>query len=366
MQDSKKKSTSARLLKFLKVLKRKSKKTLKKMKIKPVLAFTSALFAALIKKPIKKMASVCSSSWRVLIVIIPLFLLIYYPIGGLLINNTTKRLDAEIKPTTALESNTINMIAFIIDDEVNQKLWTPNLPFFFPSYFLNNMPSMQLGIISTLGNFSSAFAQLSGHQTTIKDQPLSEVAKRLNTPGTVWLFSPDSTLSTAPSANSQYRHARKLLISYNKSLIAGTSAFQKNYPDLILLLRKINQDISSNTQNLEKFIREESPYFFGTRPSRPFFFHQGKIYAYFMILRALSHDYKEIIVTNNLYPIWTQMLKSLEEGSRLSPMIVRNGDLNSLTAPNHLAHLALFSLSAQKHMKDIILTLEEKSAANAN
>jgi hypothetical protein len=292
--------------------------------------------------------------------------MVYYPIGGLLINDTSKRIDAIIKPGTALESNTLNMMAFIIDDEVNQKLWTPNLPFFFPSYFLVNMPNMQLGVISALGNFSTAFSRIPGHQTSLKDQPLSQIAKRLNYPGTIWLFAPDSTLSTAPSANSQYRQARRLIIAYNRSLVAGTSTFNKNPSDLTFLLRRINQDITASNRTLEKLIREESSNFFGSRPSGPFHFHQGKIYAYFMLLRALGMDYQGIIVGSDLYPTWVKMLKHLEDGSNLSPRIVRNGDMNSITAPNHLAYLSLHTVSAQKYMLNIISTLEGKTVLDAN
>lgn len=124
-------------------------------------------------------------------------------------------------------------------------MWTPNLPFFFPSYFLDNMPAFQLGMFDTLAKFSSGFAERTGNLVMADDLPhhLQEAAVLLKYPGTVWMFSPTNRLLPAPSANTQYRKARKHLIKFNAALADGSEVWYKNPEDLTLLLNRARSDL---------------------------------------------------------------------------------------------------------------------------
>lgn len=97
--------------------------------------------------------------WNTLVLLLAALVFLYYPIGGLLISNIDRTTDYEIDEKHPEQSSSVEMISFLVNREVNEKIWTPNLPFFYPSYFLDNMPNFQLGIFDALNKFTSSFAK---------------------------------------------------------------------------------------------------------------------------------------------------------------------------------------------------------------
>lgn len=195
-----------------------------------------------------------SSWWHVILIAFAALVFLYYPIGGLMVSSIDTNTSYEIKEPETNQSATVDMMAFIINREVNEKMWTPNLPFFFPSYFLDNMPAFQLGMFDTLAKFSSGFAERTGNLVMADDLPhhLQEAAVLLKYPGTVWMFSPTNRLLPAPSANTQYRKARKHLIKFNAALADGSEVWYKKPEDLTLLLNRARSDLWKNaTRQLE-------------------------------------------------------------------------------------------------------------------
>ena len=89
-----------------------------------------------------------------------------------------------------------------------------------------------------------------------------------------------------------------------------------------------------------------------------FYYNQGKVYAYYLLLKSLGHDYKNEIVKYGQYQNWITVIKSLEEASQIQPIIIRNGKLNSIIAPNHLSYLNSYILKAQNNIYKIINKLK--------
>ena len=176
--------------------------------------------------------------------------------------------------------------------------------------------------------------------------PLQTAAELLQYPGNIWMFSPQNKLVPAPSSTSQYKKARKMLIVYNHSLGSGHEIFYKNADDLAYFLKRIAADLEHSTLRLENHIRENSSSYIDTRDDDLFFYQQGKLYGYFMLTRALARDYKDIIVARDIYQPWIRMNKALEDAALLDPLIIRNGELDSLSAPNHLSVLGYYTLKA--------------------
>ena len=169
------------------------------------------------------------------------------------------------------------------------------------------------------------------------------------------MFSPTNRLLPAPSANTQYRKARKHLIKFNAALADGSEVWYKNPEDLTLLLNRARSDLWKNaTRQLERQIRENSADLIDTKADDVFYYGQGKAYAYYLLFKALGHDYKNIIVKKDAYGIWTSMLKALENAAQINPAVVRNGKLDSLGVPNHLAALGFYVLKAQTLMNRIV------------
>lgn len=328
-----------------------------KTKIQPKLALLPEILVAFL-----------SSWWHVLIIAFAALIFLYYPLGGLLVNNIDTNTDYEIKQNNP-QSATVDMMAFMVNREINEKMWTPNLPFFFPSYFLDNMPNFQLGMFEALSNFAGGFAARI-EKNIIEDKNelhLKEAADLLKYPGTVWLFSPTNKLMPAPSANTQYRKARKQLIKYNHGLSDGSEIFYKNPEDLAFFLKRARKDLwKSVTKNLEGSIRENSSSLIDNKSDDIFYYNLGKTYAYYLLFKALGSDYKDTLVSTNQYGTWTVMLKALENGAKISPSIVRNGELDSFSAPNHLAGLGFYMLKAQTLMQKIEDKINSKERVHAD
>lgn len=299
------------------------------------------------------------SWWRILLVSLIAFVCLYYPLGGLWLQNIDKTTDYEIDIKNPQQSSAIEMASFIINREINEKMWTPNLPFFFPTFFLDNMPEFQLGIIKATSNVVSAMARrLDTPIVGSADEPhLKTAGKLLKYDGRIWMFSPSNSLTLVPSAHSQYRKARKQLIKFNQQLNAGSVPFYRNPADLAYFLTRINKDLNASVEKLDSQIREESNSWTDFKADDVFYYNQGKAYAYYLLLKALGNDYKDILVNEDVYLLWTSSLKALENASELDSWNIRNAKLNSMTAPNHLQYLAYFMIKAKGTNQDIITAL---------
>lgn len=344
-----------------------------KLQFKEFLAVSRNFFSQKIMPRISGLPNILvifiSSWWHIILIAFAALAFLYYPLGGLMVNDIDTDTAYEINETDSAQSATVDMMAFMINREVNDKMWTPNLPFFFPSYFLDNMPNFQLGIFDTLASFSAGFAKKADAPIVSKDRPryVKEAAELLKYPGTVWMFSPTNKLMPAPSANTQYRKARKYLIKFNHALTSGTQVWYKNPEDLAYFLNRARKDLwRSATQKVEHAVVENSPDFTDTKADDVFYFNQGKTYAYYLLFKALGHDYKDIIVKNDAYGAWTAMLKALENASQINPAVVRNGELDSLSAPNHLAALGYYMLKAQSLMTKIEQKLQNNIQTRKN
>lgn len=280
---------------------------------------------------------------------------LYYPLGAFLTHSIDADTAYEMPPTDN-QSVALGTSAYLIKREINDKIWTPNLPFFFPAYVLDNMPAFQKGLVSSIADVVTA---MSKRIPIKKDSYLYKAAELLNYPPTIWMFSPQNKLLPAPSSNSQYRRARKFLLKYNDALARGETVFLKRPQDLAFILQKIRYGLQKSSDALENHIRENSGGLFDNKADDVFYFQQGKLYGDYLLLKALSADYKDIIVAQNLYQTWTRLLKTLEDASHLSPLIVRNGELNSSVAPNHLAVMGYYANRAIINLQELVKNLEK-------
>lgn len=297
------------------------------------------------------------NTWpKLILLFLATFIFLYYPLGALVSEHIDKNTNYEFHKK-GKESATINAMAFLIRREVYNKSWTPGLPFIFPAYMLDNMPSFQLGLMSSISNISKALSQRID-QLPKEESHLQTAAELLQYPGNIWMFSPHNKLVPAPSSNSQYRRARKQLQNYNKELEEGKIVLVATAEDLSYILAAIQKDLTKGARRLSNQIREHSTDFYDNKADEIFYFEQGKLYSYYLLLKALGVDYKEIILQHNIYQPWTVLLNTLKNASALDPVMVRNGELDSLTAPNHLASLGYFNYKAIAVLQDMIAAIE--------
>ena len=300
-----------------------------------------------------------TSWWQIIFGVLFVLVFLYYPIGGWLINSIDT--SSRYKP----ESNngnlaTIDIISHLVNREVHDKIWTPNLPFIFPSYFLDNMPNFQLGLMTAVGNTAAGLEKLK--LQTVSDtakHEMKEAAELLQYPGDVWLFSKQNKLLPAPSSGTQYKKGRKKLNNFNNEMALGKAVIARDAGNLVRVLLGIRKDMARQVVKTEGHIRENQKNWIDFEADDVFYFSQGKFYAYAQILKALGIDFKEVLVKYDIYQQWTTMIKSLDEASDLNPSVVRNAKINSSWAPNHLLAINYFAARAINRLDNIIVRLRQ-------
>jgi len=280
-------------------------------------------------------------------------LALYYPAGMIAAHKIDD--DTGFQPAVKKgQSRAVAMAAALLDREIAGNGWTANDPFFLPSSQLDNMPNYQLGIVAALARFSVEMTDHIGRARTNSnvDPNLAKARQLLGYSGTVWIFD-FTTWSGAPSSERQYLAARDALIAYNKRLAGGKAVFNRSAASLYATVDRIATDLEAISGQLEARVRTASGTIIDTRSDDVFYSAKGRIYAHYLMLRELGHDFDKTLRAKQLEKAWPQMLTNLEQAARLKPVIVRNGKPDSFLQPNHLAALGFYLLRARAQLKEI-------------
>lgn len=295
-----------------------------------------------------------TSWWQVVLIILFCIIFLYYPLGSMLIHNIDTSNDYQPKISDGRLAS-VDTMSYLINREVHHKLWTPNLPFLFPSYILDNMPSFQLGIMSTISQMARAFDSLTYEKASdASRKALSEGTAMLQYPGNIWLFSPQNKLLPVTSSNTQYKKGRKKYNIFNSEIANDNTILNRSAKNLLLIMLVIKKDIEKTIIKTESHVRENSSMWIDINADNIFYTEKGKLYAYSQILKALSHDFKDAMIRYDIYQLWTSMLNALNEASTFEPSIIRNATPDSTIAPNHLIAINYLASRSLDNINDII------------
>ena len=322
------------------------RKMSKKEMIKNIKFYWKKISDKIQSVPVKKYLPKLRFSWGTVLYGVPIFFLLYYPLGAYLSEHIEADTQIEIKKTDQNESDLISAMVYIINKETNEHMWTPNLPIIFPGYILDNMPEFQTGEIKAAANLSRIFAAVMGKYMPEDMKNLNEAAEYLAYSPTVWFFSDKAGKIFAPSSSTQYKKAKKELLFLNNELKENKTAFIYSADDLQKIMNYVQKDLEKTSETIKQYIRENSDKFADFKADNLFYNTKGRLYAYYILLKALGEDYKTVVVDTQIYPAWSEMLKCLEDGISLSPWMIKNSDVNSSFSPNHLAYLNMYILCA--------------------
>ncbi len=292
------------------------------------------------KDAIKYMAT---SSPKTMLWILFAFVVLYYPLGGAWLENIDKNTQYKQEIKAHKGSKTIQSMSFLIKRETSEYVWASNLPLIFPSYFLDNMPNYQTGIIKTIAQTANSLKnQITCPDATKEQKKISKAAKLLAYPPNIWLFSPNSKLKIAPSSVSQYRKAQKELKDTNHNIAQDICIWDKSANNLSSSILSLSSGLSKAYLDIESQIYEGGSSIVDTKADNLFYNAQGQAYGAIIMLKSLGEDYKELLVEKNIYQDWTVAINALQNAVDLSPIIVKNGDVSSQFATNHLIALAYY------------------------
>ncbi|WP_298728721.1 DUF2333 family protein [uncultured Ferrovibrio sp.] len=312
------------------------------------------------------------TSWRArlrsngLIITIAAIVLIfglYYPVGMLIAHKVDDDLNYEVAASDQVESGsrTVAMAASLIAREVDRNGWVANDPFFMPGSMLDNMPNYQLGMIHALGRFAFQLVDQIGRTrgSSQTDSDLQEAAGLLQYSGTKWIFDFSTSLLPTAKSEDQYRKGRRALMDYNRRLAQGQAVFERRSDNLQATLERIALDIGSSSAAIDRRIREGSVMLIDWEGDDVFYSVKGQLYAYYMLLRELRHDYGNVVRDRELGNTWDQMLASFAAGAGLKPLVVSNAKPDAVILPNHLASMGFYVERARTQIYEIVNILQK-------
>src|SRR5512132_22180 len=290
-----------------------------------------------------------------------LLLLLYYVVGAAWVH----RIDDD--PTFAPAdvppggSRVVAVAAALVEREIDVHPWTANDPFFLPGAVLDNMPNYQQGIIYALSRFGNALTEQLARSrgTSAVDPDADRAAGLLRYPGDIWLFDFDTSLAPTASSESQYRAAYRALRAYNQRVADGTATFERRADNLIDTLERFANDLGSASAVIDQHLRDNAGFPVSFSADDIFYRTKGRLYAYFLLLKALGQDFEQVLNERNLGTVWTQMLQSAQEAAEQQPWVVLNGGNSSQFVPSHLANQGFLLLRLRTQLREVENVLQK-------
>lgn len=291
------------------------------------------------------------------------FALLYYPVGMILENRIADSPDF-VPPAAdqvAGGSKSVEMVAGLIDREVNLNNWVANDPIFMPGYFLDNTPNFQKGMVAALARFTFELTDQIGRTrgSSQADPDLQAAAGLLQYPADVWVWNPRVSLVPRATTESQYREARERLLEYNSRLAQGDAVFDRRADNLLATLDRFAADLGSASAAVYTEVHEDAYGIFDFNADDIFYDTKGRLYGYYMILKGLEQDFADVIQEKNLHGPWDQMMETFRQAVLLSPWFITNGDPDSLAVPNHLTSQGFYLLRARTQLREVTNILQK-------
>lgn len=275
------------------------------------------------------------------------FIILYYPAGALL----THRIDLNMNFARRQEPNksqTATVLADLIGREINRYSFTPNLPFIFPAYILDNMPSFQTGVIRAAEKTTAMLAALNP-----ESEDLKQAAEFLSYPENIWYI---SGWKPSVSATRKYLAARNLLMQYESTPEDGK--FNNSPAALSSFVAFLAQGLEKNIALLEHQVAAAEKKMIDLNGDNVFYYVKGEIYVYALILRDLPEDFPEFSGNEPLMFLRSEALRDLKKALMLQPLVVINASPETQFAPNHLVGLGFYLSRASADLAEMYRILD--------
>lgn len=283
------------------------------------------------------------------------FFAAYYLIGMMVVHTIDARTDfrASAEDRGAGSSETVAIMAALIDREVNHHGWIANDPWFFPTAFMDNMPNYQEGMRSTLALFAVELRDQIGRNrgSSAADPDLEKAVGKINYPGNVWIVS-KVVLPRQPS-ESAYREALGALRTYNRRVALGEAVFERRADNLLAALDRLALDLGASSAALDTHVAAHSNDFIDTDGDDLFYNVKGRAYAVYMIMTGLEQDFEGIIADREVGNVWQEAKNSLEQLLGIKPWVVTNGEVDGQILPNHLLAEGFYLMRARTQLREI-------------
>ncbi|MCH8841394.1 MAG: DUF2333 family protein [SAR324 cluster bacterium] len=224
--------------------------------------------------------------------------------------------------------------------------WLPNDLPLGPSYFLDNLPNFQLGVLQIVRHMSRVLRDnLSRQRTSDRVHPETDAAYSA--------YANDPLKWAFPSAEGAFGRGNESLRKFLGEL--GSSAhFYPRADNLVQLLEAFVSELGGVTTTLLKARTDEVAW---SHIDDNFYRAQGVGYALLGMMTAVRGDFHSVLDDKNALEITDLIVDSLRE-SQFEPLIVTNGDKGGILA-NHSSNLKAYLDDARQKMNSLITMLRQ-------
>lgn len=246
--------------------------------------------------------------------------------------------------------------------------WTPNDIFPSPTWFLDNKPNFQLGVLEAVRYSSRVLRDsLSRQRTTDTIDPDCDQA--------FTSFSNDPYKWIMPSAEGKYDKGIGHLKGYDLRIQQGAASFYPRSDNLIQLLEQYASLLGGvNTRLLNASRTDVSRANYGSENTSAegqeklqkvpwvkiddnFYYAQGIGYGLYHLFQAIRVDFADVLRDKKATIIINEIIGSLEE-SYFEPAIITNGSKAGILA-NHSNNLRVFLDDARQKSNSLISMLDQ-------
>ncbi len=265
-------------------------------------------------------------------------------------------------------SSIVTVTADLIDFNVNQNAWISStlaykIGLFGVDWdhtpFMDNKASFQRGINQALRRTTVELVDTLGRVrgTSQVDNNLQSARGALQFDESTWYvgFNPPGPKTPTPSF---YRQAGEDLVAFNKRMVDCSATFNPRGDNLLQFLDRIASDLGSTSDILRDHSDNYSAGWFDTRADDRFWFTYGQLYAYYGILHATSADFRDVIETRGLRPLWDKMEEQLRSSLNVQPFIISNGSESGWIMPTHLATMGFYVLRVRSNIVEMRSVLD--------
>ena len=219
-------------------------------------------------------------------------------------------------------SVTLGMVAALLKQQVEERAFTPNDPFFYPTGLTRRTPAFQTSVVETLAASVDAMASGGGSDT------MAKAAAELGVPPSQWWVRAGWP-PVGRSAERHYRSGRLALEETNRNLAErqyGQGAFVAAPADRDRLLKALLAEIEAETARGDKLIRNPRTTNVAD-VSMQIARARGTAYASAIVLRGISEDNSAAIRASGRAARWGEALDSLDSVAGLDPLVPRGEHL---------------------------------------
>ena len=281
----------------------------------------------------EKIVSFVLKWWHWLLGGVFAFIVLYYPAGALLYH----RIDLNPRFAAADRDGRIlslDTLAELLGSEVDNHEFT-----------------FQTGIIDGAQKVAAVFADVNPQAESLK-----EAAERLAYPASVWHV---DAWKPAVSSVKKYRTARHLILEYETQAREGRQTFNTSPDAFKTIAGALAQNLKECVRKIGRQVAGGEKKVLDTQADDVFYNVKGQSYVYFLTLRDMETDFKDLFANEALKNKWEKALSSLKKAVQLQPMIVINGAAETQFFPNHLLGLGFYLAQAAIDLTDMAQTVRQ-------